>query len=74
MGWIGGQIAENWQAIFSFPFTWILPFVVVFGAILLGYRRRDLRLPIKKGKGALLRDSGHRCDQYGSDWCTRLVS
>lgn len=41
MGEIGELIAENWQPFLSFLIAWVLPFIVVFGAIYLGYRLRN---------------------------------
>lgn len=44
---IGGLIAENWQPFLSFLITWALPFIVVFGAIYLGYRLRNHKNNLK---------------------------
>ncbi len=53
MGKIAELIAENWQPFLSFLITWVLPFIVVFGAIYLGYR---LRKPAVKHKESRLED------------------
>lgn len=57
MGEMEGAIAENWQNIMSFSIVWVLPFVVVFGAIALGYWLKKSR-PIGKRTGA------NRADYY----------
>ena len=41
MAEIEGRIAENWQTYLGFFITWILPFLIVFGAILFGYRLKQ---------------------------------
>ena len=41
MGIIGGEIVENLAIILSFSITWVLPFVVIAGAIYLGYRLKN---------------------------------
>ncbi len=48
MGEIMGGIAENWQTYSGFFISWILPFLIVFVAILLGYRLKS-KTPWKIG-------------------------
>lgn len=44
MGEIEGKIAENWQSCLGFFISWILPLIVVFGAIWLGYWAKKPKL------------------------------
>lgn len=44
MAWIEGKIAENLADVLGFFITWVLPFIIVFGAIWLGYRLKDLKI------------------------------
>lgn len=47
MGEIGEMIAENWQSYLGFFITWVLPFIIVFGAIWLGYHLRSSKNGLK---------------------------
>lgn len=53
MGEIGGRIAENWQPFLSILIAWVLPFIVVFGAIWLGYYLKSSKDSLK-GKPAII--------------------
>ncbi len=44
MGMIEGKIAEDWQSILSFFIAWVLPFLVVFSAIYLGFWLRKTKV------------------------------
>ncbi len=53
MGEIGDVITENSQNILGFFITWVIPFIVVFGAIYLGYwlkRPKPLENTVEKTK------------------------
>ncbi len=51
MGWIGEGIETHWQTFLSVFVVWILPFIIVFGAIWLGYWLRKPK--DSKGKASL---------------------
>jgi len=50
MGEIEGKIAENFQNILGFFIAWVLPIVVVFGAMYLGYRLKNPKSNSKNKK------------------------
>ncbi len=56
MGEIGGKIAENFQSILGFFITWVLPFIVVIGAMWLGYRFKNPKIR-SKGKALIIQQS-----------------
>ncbi len=54
MGLIETEVANNWQIFIRFVIEWIMPFVVAFGLIYIGYRVRIPAILIaKQKKGAL---------------------
>ncbi|MBA7601243.1 hypothetical protein ES703_08310 [subsurface metagenome] len=59
MGKIGELITENWQLFLSFFIAWVLPFIVVFGAIWLGYYLRSSRNGLKGKATGIQKDTGN---------------
>ncbi len=57
MGEIGGTIAGNWQTYLGFFIAWVLPFIVVFGAIWLGYYLKSSKNGAKRKATGIQKDT-----------------
>ncbi|MHA2067955.1 MAG: hypothetical protein ACXABY_26640 [Candidatus Thorarchaeota archaeon] len=68
MGLMQGEIVENWQNVLSFSTTWVLPFIVIIGAMYLGYWYRKPKSSVEASHGMMETQSNYAVKWVRGEW------